>query len=683
MTILEMKQWTKDMGEIPYIYPIDETRYDELWSFWGLENVYPKIAGKKRLRYHLGHVLLTQKLQKIHHEIGVKPILVDYLPIQQHQQLWSQEDKEKTVLFLKRMIDNTIEPEPLMQYIEKVKCATKIKTTYASIRSQISSLVEPVQVAYEELKKNEHTLFYLEKYRDIGVNDLKYIPPCLAYFYENSSIQDIVPPHIFFASVFALHRSSMSDSDFINGLWVQEGFPFLACIKEFESKNICVIEGRRSAYIWLFIDYLRIMYNNKNNCKLDLPDVGYLDSLPSLYGASFMQRDVPEEALFIDSSLREIEKKVSHMSLALRREYSLRLFGSAFDPQYDSSQWERNAVKRCENIRNQINELCLDSIKNEVKGDIIKVIVSLHDSIDPVTKIIKSMFKYLKPRGLPKNTKKDGYSPPSRNMIINAFAKKGIEVKSLEHFSKGWDCIVYLLNQDMILRIPRRQSVVSRIRDEICFLELIRENQWVCIPHYQDIFTNIDFITGYPILKGEAACTLDDVKSNIAVIMKFLSWLHGINKECCIELKNANNLLSYRKNAKKAFSVIRSQLKPAERSFLQIAINRNLPNSEPKVVIHNDLRPDHILISNEKVSIIDWTDIAWACPWEEFLWLWISWGDDIFGYLKEHYDGWRDEWIHCIRTVGSWKIAMEYYYGLTTADDAKLYLAKQALNRCI
>ncbi len=97
----------------------------------------------------------------------------------------------------------------------------------------------------------------------------------------------------------------------------------------------------------------------------------------------------------------------------------------------------------------------------------------------------------------------------------------------------------------------------------------------------------------------------------------------------------------------------------------------------------NDLRPDHILIMPDKVSIIDWTDIAWACPWEEFLWLWICWGDDIFRGLREYYDGWRDEWIDCIRTVGTWKIALEYYYGLNTSDIAKLHVAEQALKRII
>jgi len=268
--------------------------------------------------------------------------------------------------------------------------------------------------------------------------------------------------------------------------------------------------------------------------------------------------------------------------------------------------------------------------------------------------------------------------------LTNVLTTAHIKVASLSRFAKGWDCNVYLLNGSEILRVPRRKSVADRLRDEIRILKLIRDNPWVCVPNYQIILEHnfgVDLIAGYPVIKAKALCAQTDAKKDFPAIVKFLSWLHGIHKEHNIELGNVTNLPRYRETAKRAFVTIQPRLESRECSLLERAFGRDLPNSQPAVVIHNDLRPNHILIMSDKVSIIDWTDIAWACPWEEFLWLWICWGDDIFQGLREYYDGWQDEWVDYIRTVGTWKIALEYYYGLNTSDDAKLRVAELALKK--
>ena len=355
VNMLRLERWDKDRDrDIPRMDPIKEGEYKEFWSFWGIEEAYPKIDGRCRLRYHLGHVLLAQKLRKIHQEIDVKPVLVDYKGHGEKQANWSDDDLKTTESFLKALIDDSIVPGRILEYVEKVRRSTSVKKLYGDIKLQTYSLTEPIQVAFEKLRGDERTLYYLQKYRDLSIGDLQYVPPCLDDLYKTSSVFDIVPSHIFFASVFALHTSSRSQSDFVNGFWVREGFPLLACIKEVEGQNICIIEGKRSAYIWLFIDYLRIMYEYKNNRKLNLPDVGYLDSLPSLHGAPFMQRDVPTEALFIDSSSKEMKQKMSHMSEVLRREYSLRVFGQTYNPKQAPAEWIKAAVGKCECARNDI-----------------------------------------------------------------------------------------------------------------------------------------------------------------------------------------------------------------------------------------------------------------------------------------------------------------------------------------
>jgi len=357
VSILRLKPWDQNRDDIPRMDPINESAYDEFWSFWGLEKAYQIINGRERLRYHLGHVLFAQQLRDLNNRSNdVKPVLLDYKGAGETRAEWSDYDLGITESFLKIFLGDTVIPGRIQDYVDKVRHSS-MKPLYDKIKSQTYNLAEPIRVAYENFKKNEHTLYYLQKYRDLSVGDLQYVPPCLNDFYEKSGVNDFVPSHVFFASVFALYMSDQSQSDFVNGFWVQEGFPLLACIREVEGRKICIIEGKRSAYIWLFIDYLRIMYDHKNNYELDLPDVGYLDSLPSLHGAPFMQRDVPEEALFIDSFSTEMKKKMLHMSKVLRGEYSLRVFGQTYNPEQDPAKWRKAAVGECECIRNKIDEL--------------------------------------------------------------------------------------------------------------------------------------------------------------------------------------------------------------------------------------------------------------------------------------------------------------------------------------
>lgn len=274
----------------------------------------------------------------------------------------------------------------------------------------------------------------------------------------------------------------------------------------------------------------------------------------------------------------------------------------------------------------------------------------------------------------------------SLSQLRDILASSRIKITSLAYVKHGWDSNVYRLNDSKILRVPRKISVVTRFRDELRILKLIRDNSWVKIPNYQIILDGgkkVELIAAYPMLKGDAALDLADVKDGFPALAKFLSFLHRIHEAQEIVLTNKTNLWQYKEEAKESLEKIRHKLTSRERNYLEKALSKNVADSDQKVVIHNDLRPDHILILSDKISIIDWTDVAWANPWEEFLWLWIYWGDDIFPKLKNHYDGWRDEWVDHIQTVGTWKIVREYQYGVGKFDSAKLQIAKQALSRLI
>lgn len=224
----------------------------------------------------------------------------------------------------------------------------------------------------------------------MGVADLQYVPRSLCDIYESFEYKEIIAPHIFFASLFALHISSVSESDFINGFWVKEGFPFLGCIQRGDGRKICIIEGKRSAYIWLFLDYLRIMYEHKTKDKLHFPDVGFIDSLPSVNGAPFMQLNNPSESLFIDSPDSEFKQKLMHASNTTRQEYSLRVFRDVYNEK-PLADWVVEAVQKCKGYRSRISGIrqqervintlfgaCFDGIK---ELEYVKAVLSFANRI--------------------------------------------------------------------------------------------------------------------------------------------------------------------------------------------------------------------------------------------------------------------------------------------------------------
>ncbi len=309
---------TKTDESIMRMRTIDIDKYQEIWSFWGMEAAKQEIEGRERLRYHLGHLLITKYLTEISNcNKKVRPVLLDYKGEDGAKVSWSEKDVKTTKDFLSIFLGKTIRPESYRSYFERVINHSDSKELYNNICSQTQQLIEPIQEKYHSLHHSDKTWYYLSKYRDMNIIDFQYIPKNLRDIYESFEYRSIISPHIFFASLFALHISNNSETQFINGFWVKKGFPFLACLQTVENKKICIIEGKRSAYIWLFMSYLRIMYEHKNECKINFPDIGYIDSLPSINGAPFMQLNDPSEALFLDSYESEIKRKLMQTSKLL------------------------------------------------------------------------------------------------------------------------------------------------------------------------------------------------------------------------------------------------------------------------------------------------------------------------------------------------------------------------------
>lgn len=322
-------------GKIPLFDSVEYDCYDEFWSFWSLENPYQKNG--KSLRYHLGHSLMAKKMRELlHQNKKIKPIICDFQKVTGN---WDETQKDyliKTKDVVSRFVNDLpvediikIEPTCISEYITAIK-NDRLKDKYNRIVTRTPELMEPIKNAYKELTPNYENFYYLYKYRDLSIPGLLFVPQRLANIYKSFPYgEKVISPYIFFASLYALYQSEHSDTDFIDSFWVKTGFPLLACIQNNGGKKreICIVEGKRSAYIWLFLDYLRYMYAfmfPEDKDDIDWPTIVYLDSLPAIHGGSYMESGFPAEAIFIDATEKETKEKLTNIPDPIRREYIAR-----------------------------------------------------------------------------------------------------------------------------------------------------------------------------------------------------------------------------------------------------------------------------------------------------------------------------------------------------------------------
>lgn len=261
-------------------------------------------------------------------------------------------------------------------------------------------------------------------------------------------------------------------------------------------------------------------------------------------------------------------------------------------------------------------------------------------------------------------------------------------VQQLREFHSSWDCYVFLLNETQIVRVAKRQNVATRMREEVQFLELLQGRFDVAVPRYKLVIECPlagGLIVSYPLVLGhEISAQNPNSLKTIIDVVRFCSGFHKVCQKHEIVLNNTFDLTEFHRAANDALKKIWGHLSPDAKHLLYRVMAINIDTSDPlQVCIHNDLRPAHILQSESQIGVIDWTDLAWAKPWQDFLWLWIYWGDSLYPILSKYYQGWNSNWNRNIAVVGLWKCALEYYYGLQTNDAEKIRVAKSAVNRVI
>ena len=210
---------------------------------------------------------------------------------------------------------------------------------------------------------------------------------------------------------------------------------------------------------------------------------------------------------------------------------------------------------------------------------------------------------------------------------------------------EGTGNIAYVVNDHLIFRFPKGPANLVQLAQEITLQPLLSKYSSLPYPKFNYLPTDHSFV-GYEKLEGNplirAIALFDSWKAFSDQIGGFLNQLHTIPKN---ELGNLNILIEA-----KSYSDWQAHSRPFYEKTKHLIPSKYYPeieiffNSKPqgetfdKVLCHNDLGIEHILVTNNKVSgIIDWGGVATADPACDFARIYRDVGPRVLDMVLAKY----------------------------------------------
>lgn len=237
----------------------------------------------------------------------------------------------------------------------------------------------------------------------------------------------------------------------------------------------------------------------------------------------------------------------------------------------------------------------------------------------------------------------------AKSLIVKHFLN--LNVSHLVKIGEGTGNVAYEVNSHLIFRFPKRPSNLVQLAQEIILQPLLSKYSSLPYPKFDYLPTDNSFV-GYEKLEGNPLIRqmahFDAWEAFSEQIGSFLNKLHAIPKN---ELSDLNILV---KN--KSFSDWQAYSYPFYEKTKHLIPKMYYPeieiffNSKPqdqtvdKVLCHNDLGIEHILVADNKVSgIIDWGGVAIADPACDFARIYRDVGPKILDMVLAKYNAMSED----------------------------------------
>jgi len=252
---------------------------------------------------------------------------------------------------------------------------------------------------------------------------------------------------------------------------------------------------------------------------------------------------------------------------------------------------------------------------------------------------------------------------------------------SLKCIDEGWDNKIYLVNDKLIFRFPRREIAVQLLERENVVLNYLYDKVNISIPNPTYIGEPSDIYPypfhGYPFIEGvsgsHAELSDENRIASIPALASFLKTLHSIGEEEAIALgakpqvfdrtKVGNIAQQFNERIEKLISrgIATFDLSQVD-AELRKAFAVKLP-IDNKVLVHGDLYCRHLLFNqNELTGIIDWGDVGINSPACDLM--------VVFSFYPEHC---HDEFFALYGEVESNTRQYARFLGLYSAISVMVY----------
>ena len=225
---------------------------------------------------------------------------------------------------------------------------------------------------------------------------------------------------------------------------------------------------------------------------------------------------------------------------------------------------------------------------------------------------------------------------------------------------EGWDNLVYIVNEQVIFRIPRHASSRDQLRVEFHFLPQIAAVSPLPVPEYKyfskepGLYAGYDLLSGSPLsAQGLESCTKAQQKQIAAQTGSFLSVLHTLPiKEAALKT------LPIRRQKRESWCRLRSEVLDKGAAYLAAAHRKKIGDiftfildeidfdHLPKALIHGDFSADHILFdeADKRISgVIDFGDLMIGDPAYDFTGILLEYGRDFMDDVLAQYEPKHDE----------------------------------------
>lgn len=277
-----------------------------------------------------------------------------------------------------------------------------------------------------------------------------------------------------------------------------------------------------------------------------------------------------------------------------------------------------------------------------------------------------------------------------RNSLHDQFPS--LSIQQIKCIGEGWDNAVFLVNEKIIFRIPRREVAVELLERENKILKNLQLLFTLEIPNPIYIADNFQ---GYNLIEGISGChaqlSSKEREESLPILATFLKKLHSIKEAQALAI-GAQPQIWDRTNVKQSIKTLTERVnKIIEQKLCHINLDifrQELIAAEKihlpfhKCLIHGDLYCRHLMFNQGKLTgIIDWGDVGINNPSVDLSVIWSFYPSSCHENFFEIYGKVDSTTWQYARFLGLYSALTLVFYGHNIGDTLLVVEAMNSIKR--